>query len=127
MSNHVDQVEKIETWSDYAEFFKQFYEAVTDSGFAENKIRNLDEKDQFFDLENNTYIFLDNTINSTYHIMNLYNHHMEDEQPKAIYDQFISTQIAGSRPSLKITNTPCRNIADKWAVNTLCLRHRGKP
>lgn len=33
ISNHVDQVEKIETWSDYAKFFKQFYEAVTDSEF----------------------------------------------------------------------------------------------
>jgi superfamily I DNA and/or RNA helicase len=101
MSNHVDQVEKIETWSDYAEFFKQFYEAVTDSGFAENRIRNLDEKEPFFELENNMYIFIDNTINSTHHIMNLYNHLLEDEQPKALYDNFMSAQIAGTSPLIE--------------------------
>lgn len=121
MSNHVDQVEKIETWSDYAVFFKQFYKAVTDSEFHENRIRNLDEKEQFFDLENNTYIFLDNTINSTYHIMNLYNHLMEDEQSKALYDNFVSTQISCTRTlienNINTMKDHCGQMGGEYALS----------
>ncbi|WP_242974091.1 hypothetical protein [Anaerocolumna aminovalerica] len=74
MSNHVDRIEKIKSWSDYSVFFKGLYEAVADSPFEQNIIRNMDAKEPFFELENNMYIFLDKTVYSTFHIMNLYNH-----------------------------------------------------
>lgn len=98
MSNHVDQIERIKSWSDYAAFFKGLYEAVTDSPFEQNIIRNMDEKEPFFELENSMYLFLDKTVNSTFHIMNLYNHLQEDDQPKALYDNFLSTQIPDVMP-----------------------------
>lgn len=62
MSNHVDQIEKIKSWSDYAVFFKKLYESVTESAFENNIIRNLDAKEPFFELENNVYVFLDKTV-----------------------------------------------------------------
>ncbi len=98
MSNHVDRIEKIKAWTDYTVFFKELYEAVAESEFEQNTIRNLDAKEPFFELENNVYVFIDKTVNSTYHIMNLYNHLQEDDQPKVLYDNFISLQITKANP-----------------------------
>lgn len=39
--NHIDQVEKIKSWSDYAVFFEGLYEAVAESPFEQNTIRNM--------------------------------------------------------------------------------------
>ncbi|RJQ40418.1 MAG: DNA helicase [Nitrospiraceae bacterium] len=101
MSNHVDQIEKIKSWSDYALFFKEFYEFVAESEFEQNTIRNMDDKEPFFELENNMYVFIDKTVNSTYHILNLYNHLLEDDQPKALYDNFMSTQMTNTNPLIE--------------------------
>lgn len=88
VSNHVDRIETIRSWNDYVIFFKGLYEAVADTPFEQNIIRNMDEKEPFFELENNMYLFLDKTVNSTFHIMNLYNHLQEDDQSKALYTNF---------------------------------------
>lgn len=101
MSDYVDQVEKIKSWSEYVVFFKSLYEAVAESPFEQNTIRNMDAKEPLFELENNMYIFLDKTVYSTFHIMNLYNHLQEDDQPKELYDNFISTQIANTSPLIE--------------------------
>ncbi|WP_143321068.1 AAA domain-containing protein [Clostridium sp. HBUAS56010] len=101
MSNHVDRIEKIKSWSDYAVFFKGLYEAVAESPFEQTTIRNMDEREPCFELESNVYLFLDKTVYSTFHIMNLYNHLQEDDQPKALYDNFLSTQVANARPLIE--------------------------
>ncbi|WP_454054912.1 AAA domain-containing protein [Clostridium sp. Marseille-Q7071] len=101
MSDHVDQVEKIKTWLEYVEFFKKFYESVTESEFEQNTIRNMDDKEPFFELENNMYVFIDKTVHSTYHILSLYNHLIKDNQPKPLYDNFISTKITNTNPLIE--------------------------
>ena len=101
MSNHVDRIEKIKSWSDYVVFFRGLYEAVAESPFEQTTIRNMDEKEPFFELESNVYLFLDKTVYSTFHIMNLYNHLQEDDQPKALYDNFLSTQVANASPLIE--------------------------
>jgi len=98
MSNHVDQIDKIKSWSNYSAFFKEFYESVAESEFKQNTIRNKDAKELLFDLENNMYVFIDKTVNSTYHIMNLYNHLLVDDQPKALYNNFISMDTTNIDP-----------------------------
>lgn len=103
MSNHVDQIEKIKSWSDYAEFFKELYEAVAESAFEDIIIRNMDDKEPFFELEENVFIFIDKTVYSTFHIMNLYNHIQKEDQPKALYHNFISTKIVNISVSLQIS------------------------
>ena len=101
MSNHVDRIEKIKSWADYAELFKGLYEDVAETPFEQNIIRNMDAKEPLFELENNVYLFLDKTIYSTFHIMNLYNHLLEDDQPKALYENFISMQMADVSPLIE--------------------------
>ncbi len=101
MSNHVDQVEKIKSWSEYVTFFKRLYEVVAESPFEENTIRNVDAGEPSFELENNLYIFVDKFVYSTFHIMNLYNHLKEDKQSKPLYDKFISTQMVNTSPLIE--------------------------
>lgn len=101
MSNHVDQVEKIQSWSDYVVFFKALYEVVAESPFEQNTIRNMEEEELSFELESNMYLFLDKTVYSTIHIMNLYNHLLGDDQNKPLYENFISTQIANTHPIIE--------------------------
>lgn len=101
MSNNVDQIQKIKSWSDYVTFFKEFYESVAESEFTQNTIRNMDAKEPFFELENNIYIFIDKTVYSTYHILNLYNHLIKDDHPKFLYENFISTQITNTDPLIE--------------------------
>lgn len=100
ISEHVDMVEKIESWSDYVAFYNKFYETVSESKFDQSLLKyGASESAQ--ELENNVYLFIDNTINSTFHILELYNQLLQDEQPKPLYDNFISTEPANIFPLIK--------------------------
>ncbi|UIO43870.1 AAA domain-containing protein [Brevibacillus brevis] len=94
ISNHVDRIEQLKTWSDYVEFFKAVYESITGAKFEQNEIPNRGGDDLPIELESNVYLFIDNTVNSTYHVMNLYNHLLENDLPKGLYERFISTKPA---------------------------------
>ncbi|WP_438496807.1 DEAD/DEAH box helicase [Paenibacillus sp. IHBB 3054] len=97
ISDHVDQVQLIRTWADYLSFVKEFYEKITSSEFEDSSITNEEEHTQI-ELEKNMYLFIDNTVNSTFNIMRLYNHLLEDPQAKPLYDTFTSTSEAISEP-----------------------------
>jgi energy-coupling factor transporter ATP-binding protein EcfA2 len=90
VSDHVDQVEKIASWSDYAAFFQDYYEAVSESKFEQTTIRNMDRQEAQFELEDHMYVFRDNTVMSTYHILKLYNHLQDNDQTAALYETFVS-------------------------------------
>lgn len=122
VSNNVDKIEKIKSWSDYVKYFVDLFESVTESKFHQKTIRNLDEQEPFFELENNMYIFIDNTVNSTFHIMNLYNHLLKDEQAKPLYDNFISTSITNTRPlivnGLSTMQAHCGQMGGKYPLSS---------
>ncbi len=122
ISNHVDQVEKINDWNDYVRFFKNFYEEVTESLFDTNTIRNLDNKEPFFELENNMFIFLDKTVNSTFHIMTLYNYLIKDNQAKPLYDNFTDIKRGSSRElienSLEKMMEHCGQMNGEYALSS---------
>ena len=101
ISDHIGEIEKIKSWSDYATFFKEFYESVTESDFSENTIRNMDPKESFFELENDMYIFIDKTVYSTYNIMSLYNHLLNENQSNALYENFMSIQSPRIAPLIE--------------------------
>lgn len=90
MSNHVDQVVQIKSWHDYAIFFKKLYESVANSSFDENSLRNIDVSEPPFELEESVYLFLDQTINSTFHISTLYDHLLADKHRSKLYENFMS-------------------------------------
>ncbi|WP_282937631.1 AAA domain-containing protein [Paenibacillus sp. RC67] len=90
ISDHVDQVELIGTWAQYVSFIKEFYETITNSKFEDSNILSQEEDSTSFDLERNMYLFIDNTVNSTFHILKLYNYLLHDLQLKPLYDNFTS-------------------------------------
>lgn len=101
MSDNVGCIETIQSWTRYAKFFKELYQTVTESPFEQNRVRNMDEKDASFELENKVYLFLDKTVYSTFHIMNLYNHLLEDKLSNELYERFMSTQIQAVSPLIE--------------------------
>ncbi|WP_371366367.1 hypothetical protein SRRS_07540 [Sporomusa rhizae] len=121
MSNHVDQIEKIQSWSDYVAFFQELYESVTDSKFEQKTIRNLDAKEPYFELENNMYVFLDKTVIATYHILNLYNYLQENDQPNALYENFVSTKVEATVPlfdnTLATMQSHCGQMGGKYPLS----------
>ncbi|SEG75626.1 ATP-binding protein [Paenibacillus sp. UNC499MF] len=98
ISGHVDQIEQMKTWDEYADFFRTFFESVTKADFERNEIPSAEAGDSPIELERNVYLFIDNTVHSTFHIMNLYNHLLKAEQPLRLYERFISTKAADLEP-----------------------------
>ncbi|MGG1662746.1 DEAD/DEAH box helicase [Brevibacillus sp. NRS-1366] len=94
ISNHVDRIEQLKTWSDYVEFCKEYYEYVTKAKFDQNEIPTYESENLPLELENNAYLFIDSTVYSTFHIMNLYNYLLKGKQPKPLYERFISRKPA---------------------------------
>lgn len=93
MSSHVDEIEKMESWFDYTALFKEFYQAVTGSSFDQSTVSNIDKEDSVFELENNMFLFLDQTVFATHHIMSLYNHLLEENVTGGLYQNFLSTEF----------------------------------
>lgn len=101
MSSHVGQIEKMKKWQDYTAFFEEFYEQITESKFKDNTIRNMDNKEPFFELEDKIYIFIDKTVYCTYHILNLYNHLLKDDSTKPLYEKFMSIEATDINPLIE--------------------------
>lgn len=101
MSNHVDQVQKINSWSDYVVFFKKLYKTVTDTTFEQETVRSLDPDKPYLELESNMYIFIDNTVSAFRHIMELYNHLQIDSSSKKLYENFVATKMAKTKPLIE--------------------------
>lgn len=101
VSSHVDQMEKIVSWSDYAAFFQEYYEAVSESKFDQKTIRNMDEQEAQFGLEDHMYVFRDKTVMSTHHILNLYNYLQNNDQTVALYENFVSMNQKTTVPLVK--------------------------
>lgn len=92
ISDHVDQIELLKHWPDYVEFFKKFYEYVTKGEFEQHEIPSRDSQESTIELEQCVYLFIDNTVRSTFNIMKLYNHLLEDSQHKPLYKRFLSKE-----------------------------------
>ena len=72
LENSIDKKNQIELWSDYLEYSKEMYEAVTHSKFSDIYIgENRIETDGKF------YIFFDDIVNATIHLKQVYNDLLE--------------------------------------------------
>ncbi|EST54688.1 DNA helicase [Brevibacillus panacihumi W25] len=101
ISNHVDRMEQMKTWGDYVTYFKEFYEHVTKAKFEQHEIPSQEDEDSPIELENHAYLFIDQTVNSSFHIMNLYNHLLKVDKPLRLYEQFVSREPAKLVPLLE--------------------------
>lgn len=68
---------QIDSWKKYLEYTIEMFEFVTKSNFFENILN-----EQQIKTDGNYYIFEDETVNSTFHLMQLYNHLLVDNETK---------------------------------------------
>lgn len=94
LSSTTDKREKITNWSEYINYIKEFYKAVIKYDFDEECIKKSDSNIMF---ENNIYIILDNTINATNSIEQLYDDILISKENKPLYAKFISPCIEKSK------------------------------
>lgn len=90
ISDHLRQINDIESWSEYAIFFTQLYEIVTETHFNDHIIRNLSDENASLTLEQDAYIFLDTTVYPSSFILKLYDHLLQDNASHALYKNFVS-------------------------------------
>ncbi|RAK12612.1 superfamily I DNA and/or RNA helicase [Halanaerobium saccharolyticum] len=91
LSQNVNKIDRIQTWSDYSSFFKKYFEYVNGSEFKGNKILAAEE---VYELEDEVYLFVDNTINATYSIKELYNDIIKRDESLLLYENFLSQETA---------------------------------
>jgi DNA polymerase III delta prime subunit len=88
--NTTDQRSKITDWNEYVTYIKEFYKKITNSDFQDNYINAGNSK---MELEKNVYITLDNTINASYNIEELYEDILKNDSEKQLYEKFMKPTI----------------------------------
>lgn len=90
LSNCINEKYQVETWNDFINLNKKFYEEVTGYALESNYINNINRAEKEIELEENLYLFLDTRINPTYSIKELYNDILADTKENKLYENFIN-------------------------------------
>lgn len=93
LSKSTGKREQIESWKDYFNYTKNFYEYVVKSKYDDN-ILNFNNEN--IELEENVYIILDETVNASFHIEALYKDMLVNNTPKLLYEKFVTPSIEKS-------------------------------
>lgn len=101
VSKNIDRKNRIENWNDYVKYFIDYYEYVTKTSFVKDYIISYDKSDYSFETEEYAFIFEDKTINSTFHILSLYNNILKDFPEVPLYKNFISQEFKNLEPLTK--------------------------
>lgn len=94
LSNTTARRIKISSWEEYIAYIKDFYRAVTSCDFDKDEMNVVDPT---LELETSIYIVLDNTINATVNIEQLYDNIAQNEVAKPLYERFIRPRIERSK------------------------------
>ncbi|MFW5794782.1 MAG: AAA domain-containing protein, partial [Bacillota bacterium] len=98
LSQNINKIDRIQTWSDYSSFFKEYFEYVNGSNFKENKILAAED---MCELEDEVYLFADNMVNATYSIKELYNDVINRDESLPLYENFLSLEAAKASKLVK--------------------------
>lgn len=98
LENSTDKRNQIVSWEAYFDYAIEMFEAITKSDFSQNIIINAGKEQ--ISTDGKFYIFEDTTVNSTSHILQTYNHLLEDEETK-LYAKVTNGLI---EPSKKLCN-----------------------
>lgn len=96
--NTTDVRNQIESWTDYLMYAENLFEAVTGSEFTEDEISYNDNE---IKTDGKFYIFLDTTVNATFHILELYNHILRNDTENLLYSKLTNCNTEKSKPLIK--------------------------
>lgn len=91
---------QIDSWDKYFEYAKNMYEYVTNTHFEDQYINSENEK---IKLDGKYYMFLDDTINATFHVMQLYNELLKNNENK-LYSKLTNGKIEPTKELFVNTN-----------------------
>lgn len=91
---------QIDSWNKYLEYAVKMYEFVTGTKFEDEFINCENEK---IKLDGKYYVFIDSTVNSTAHILQLYNHLQKNEENR-LYSKLTNGKIEPSKQLILNTN-----------------------
>lgn len=92
LEESTDKRNQIDSWGNYLEYCIEMYEFITKSKFSEDLL-----VEQQIQTDGKFYVFKDETIGSTCHLMNLYNHLIVGNETK-LYSRITSGDIEPSKP-----------------------------
>jgi GTPase SAR1 family protein len=95
-----DQRNQIDSWERYLCYAKDLFKGVTNSEFLDEYILCGNEK---IKTDGKYYIFLDKTVNATYHILQLYNHLLKNVENK-LYLKLTNGKTENTKPLYKNSN-----------------------
>lgn len=101
ISSNIQRKNRIEGWDSYSKYFIDYYEYVTKTDFINDYIISYDKNDYSFETEENAFMFEDKTVNSTFHILSLYNNILKDMPDVPLYSNFISKEFKPLEPLTK--------------------------
>lgn len=88
-----DKRNQIDSWDKYLEYAVNMYEYITDAKF---KNQYISYEDKEIKLDGKYYLFLDTTVNASFHIMQLYNELLDNVENK-LYTKLTSGEIEPAR------------------------------
>lgn len=80
LENSTDRRNKIDSWETYFNYAKDMFKEITKTDFLTNNITNANKIQIITD--GKFYIFEDTTVNSTFHILQTYNHLLNNQEIK---------------------------------------------
>ena len=92
LEESTDKRRQIDSWEKYLEYCIEMYEFITKSKFSEDILG-----EQQIQTDGKFYVFEDETVGSTYHLMRLYDHLMVDEETK-LYSKITNGIMEPSKP-----------------------------
>lgn len=116
LSNHTSQREQIETWQDYLQYAKDMYFSVTQTKEGDNFLWCGEKK---LSLDEKVYIFIDQSMNTTKHILQLYDDMLNLNKENALYARLTNTKIADKLVKEK-------EICEKKWNMEMMKRHKGQ-
>ncbi|MCL1918096.1 MAG: hypothetical protein FWG14_07245 [Peptococcaceae bacterium] len=105
----ISQRKQIESWNDYYSYAKRLYEAVFRTPFN-RALLNTDS--QMIGFEGYCYLFADDIVNASFHIMDLYKSLHETIPDSKLYEQFLNQEIEPAQPLIPLddTNSMMRHV-----------------
>ena len=119
LQNNVAEKKQIDSWEKNWVYACKMYEFVTNSDIKSEIIGNMEK----VKANHNCYVFVDKTVNASYHIMNLYDTLIAAEKTECLplYKQFTSTSSVTPRPvcenSLVLMKDHCGQMGGNYPLS----------
>lgn len=97
----IKKIKETGHWQDYISFVEQFWTAVNKTALFDKQINNYVGSNQPFVLDDNIYVLIDDTINSTTHIKALYDYICTNIQVNKLYENMTSLDEKANRPLIE--------------------------